>query len=256
MAVVCLAVALPGGTAAAQVDARPSIAGAAATTRVGRRKALETYGQSNTILTINAWGFNPLDSAGAANFGADDARRTCLVTDCQLLAPLSLPNGALVDAIELEGCDDSATARLGAFFLVAPLNADTAVIPPGGGVETGDASTPGCSTFASNLTPPRAIDNAEETYAVTLVFAGGAGTSARAVRIWYHLQVSPAPATATFSDVPTTHAFFRFIEALAAAGITGGCTPAPNPNFCPDAPLTRGQMAVFLSVALGLHFPN
>jgi hypothetical protein len=26
-------------------------------------------------------------------------------------------------------------------------------------------------------------------------------------------------------------------------------------NFCPDGPLTRGQMAVFLSKALGLQFP-
>ena len=25
-------------------------------------------------------------------------------------------------------------------------------------------------------------------------------------------------------------------------------------NFCPDAPLTSGQMAVFLSLGLGLHF--
>ena len=27
-------------------------------------------------------------------------------------------------------------------------------------------------------------------------------------------------------------------------------------NFCPDSPLTRRQMAVFLSKALGLHWPN
>ena len=27
-------------------------------------------------------------------------------------------------------------------------------------------------------------------------------------------------------------------------------------NYCPDANLTRGQMAVFLSKAMGLHFPN
>jgi len=42
-------------------------------------------------------------------------------------------------------------------------------------------------------------------------------------------------------------------EALYAAGITGGCG---NFNYCPDAPLTRGQMAVFLAKALGLHWPG
>jgi S-layer homology domain len=73
------------------------------------------------------------------------------------------------------------------------------------------------------------------------------------VEVWWHRTVSPAPAVATFGDVPSSDPFFQFIEALAAAGITGGCGGG---NFCPDAPLTRGQMAVFLSKALGLHFPD
>ena len=66
-------------------------------------------------------------------------------------------------------------------------------------------------------------------------------------------KVSPGPATATFTDVPTTHLFYQYIEALAAAGITSGCGGG---NFCPDAAVTRGQMAVFLAKALGLHWAN
>ena len=69
---------------------------------------------------------------------------------------------------------------------------------------------------------------------------------------WWTRQVAPAPGTATYSDVPTSHPQFRFVQALSAAGITGGCGGG---NFCPNAPLTRGQMAVFLSTALGLGFP-
>lgn len=42
------------------------------------------------------------------------------------------------------------------------------------------------------------------------------------------------------------------IEKLAAAGITRGCNPAANDRFCPDSIVTRGQMAAFLSRALGL----
>ena len=72
------------------------------------------------------------------------------------------------------------------------------------------------------------------------------------LRVYYQLQVSPAPGTATFNDVPTSHPFFQFVEALAASGITAGCGSG---NFCPDTPLTRGQMAVFLSKALGLQWP-
>ena len=68
------------------------------------------------------------------------------------------------------------------------------------------------------------------------------------------LQVSPAPVTADFNDVPTSHPFFQFIEALYHLGITAGCQGAP-PLYCPDAPLTRGQMAVFLAKGLGLQWP-
>ncbi len=42
------------------------------------------------------------------------------------------------------------------------------------------------------------------------------------------------------------------IEKLATAGITKGCNPPVNDRFCPTNPVTRGQMAAFLSRALGL----
>jgi hypothetical protein len=73
--------------------------------------------------------------------------------------------------------------------------------------------------------------------------------------ISFHRIVSPAPDMPTFNDVPVSHPFFQFIEALSASGITAGCQASP-PLYCPDAPLTRGQMAVFLAKALGLHWPN
>jgi len=73
------------------------------------------------------------------------------------------------------------------------------------------------------------------------------------VAVWYKLQVSPAPATATFNDVPTGHWAFRFIEALVSSGITAGCGGG---NYCPDQPITRAEMAVYLSAALGLDWPD
>ena len=45
--------------------------------------------------------------------------------------------------------------------------------------------------------------------------------------------------------------FEEDIERLAAAGITAGCTPEGD-RFCPDEPVTRGQMAAFLVRTLGL----
>lgn len=73
------------------------------------------------------------------------------------------------------------------------------------------------------------------------------------VEIWWKRVVSPAPATQTFNDVAPADFGYQYIEALAASGITGGCGGG---NYCPNANLTRAQMAVFLSKALGLHWPN
>lgn len=78
-------------------------------------------------------------------------------------------------------------------------------------------------------------------------------TSLRECRLTWHRSVSPAPATATFGDVPTNFAYFRAIEALAAAGVTSGCG---NGNFCPNQNLTRGEFAAFLARALGMHWPQ
>ncbi len=73
------------------------------------------------------------------------------------------------------------------------------------------------------------------------------------VTIWYRLQMSPAPASATFGDVPTGYWAFRHIEALAASGITAGCGGG---NFCPENYVKRSEMAVYLAKALGLHWPD
>jgi len=72
------------------------------------------------------------------------------------------------------------------------------------------------------------------------------------VRVVWYRDVSPPPSTPSFADVPLDHPYFKWIEALQASGITAGCSPE---NFCPNAPLTRAQMAVFLAKALGLHWP-
>lgn len=42
------------------------------------------------------------------------------------------------------------------------------------------------------------------------------------------------------------------IEAIALAGITRGCNPPANDRYCPDEPVSRGEMAAFLNRALGL----
>ena len=54
---------------------------------------------------------------------------------------------------------------------------------------------------------------------------------------------TPPPATGIFPDVPSSNFAIDWIEELAAEGITSGCGGG---NYCPDDPVTRAQMAVFL----------
>ncbi|MDJ0923647.1 MAG: peptidoglycan recognition family protein [Acidimicrobiia bacterium] len=61
----------------------------------------------------------------------------------------------------------------------------------------------------------------------------------------------PTPGGTFVDDDSTVHQ--GAIEAIADAGITRGCNPPLNTRFCPAAPVTRGQMAAFLSRALGLQ---
>ena len=55
-----------------------------------------------------------------------------------------------------------------------------------------------------------------------------------------------------FSD-DNRSVFESAIDRLATAGVTLGCNPPANTKFCPDQPVTRGQMAAFLTRALDLE---
>ncbi len=53
-------------------------------------------------------------------------------------------------------------------------------------------------------------------------------------------------------DDDDTSIFEDDIDKLATAGITRGCNPPANDNFCPDNNVTRGQMAAFIRRAAAL----
>jgi photosystem II stability/assembly factor-like uncharacterized protein len=57
---------------------------------------------------------------------------------------------------------------------------------------------------------------------------------------------------AAFNDVPGNHPFYQEISKLSARGITAGCGGG---NFCPDAVVTREQMAAFILRARGEFQP-
>jgi hypothetical protein len=65
-------------------------------------------------------------------------------------------------------------------------------------------------------------------------------------------EFNPAtPAGQRFNDVPPSNVFYNFVDRLAVLNITLGCTP-DHSMYCPNDPVTRGQMAAFLVRAFNL----
>jgi hypothetical protein len=225
--------------------------------------APQTYGTSAwNHLVIPANSFTPVDPAtGYTIAGFVDLHRTGGGSP-YFVAPLNLPSGALVESVTAFVTDNNATANIG-----VSLAASVRKVSTGHNAtwayyaETYTADSPGQAiiTRTVNVTvqpiTQLVLGEPEESSWVAWVTIQGTDNtvSFNGVRVKWRLQVKPAPLTATFNDVPTSHPFFRFVEALAASGVTAGCSGAP-PLFCPDAPITRGEMAVFLSAALGLHW--
>jgi len=57
---------------------------------------------------------------------------------------------------------------------------------------------------------------------------------------------TPPPAVGIFNDVPVSDQFAPWIEELFHRGVVAGCSAPGGPNYCPNDPVLRQQMAVFL----------
>lgn len=71
------------------------------------------------------------------------------------------------------------------------------------------------------------------------------------VFVHHRLPTSNPPNEGFFSD-DNGSVFENAIDAIARAGITSGCNPPVNDHYCPKQPVTRGEMAAFLTRALRL----
>jgi hypothetical protein len=71
----------------------------------------------------------------------------------------------------------------------------------------------------------------------------------------YGSTFNAGTATGTvFSDVPATHWAGAWIEKLYQYGISLGCASNPR-RYCPDAQVTRAEMALFLQRTFSLAGP-
>lgn len=217
----------------------------------------QSYGPGEQVLAIGAPAFQPA-ATGGSSFLSGNAYR---YGQGGYVAPLSLPDGAEISMMCLYADDPDAGS-----LVLAELDAGKM---PAGGQDPGLVVVPNSVVtadfnigFGTVCTGPMSytihttadldgngVENLFHFVNVTVMANAGLG----GVRVFWHRQVSPLPAASSFDDVTLGSQYSPFIEALKAAGITGGCQASP-PLYCPDRPITRAEMAVYMSLALGLHW--
>jgi hypothetical protein len=259
--------ALPFTVLAQNATDSPAVVSGDGSAPVKQAPTPNTFGtDAISYIEVPANAFQPWNSSQtytSANFGAGPRWVTSGGHD--LVAPLHLPSGARVTYVELDYHDTSATGNTYGSLYVCSYSGTSCTQHPTAGwgpadcfqpgfICSGVAATDGDSSWGVDVTADNIVAN-NYIKSFTLLAEPGAFDGSEAVGgmiVGYVLQVSPAPLTASFTDVPPSHPYFQFIEALAASGITTGC--GDGTNYCPTAPLTRGQMAVFLARALGLQW--
>jgi len=224
----------------------------------------QSFGTSEQTLTIGAAEFQAAGDA-VSEIGPDgylyDPESSRVY-----LAPLSLPDGALLDTMCLYANDSDPDPLKQVFVLLMG-----AKLVPGGqdpffmGLPIYAAYSDRDDGYQFSCTDPLTYTlraNADldgdgfpeaVAYYVEAIVPGDTGNvlGLGGVQILWHRQVSPPPDAPTYADVPPGSAGYDEIESLAASGITAGCRAGA---YCPDATLTRRQMAVFMAKALGLHW--
>jgi hypothetical protein len=171
---------------------------------------------------------------GTAGYGSIPAggSATCIADCYGLRASGSRPaphwDATVVETLSLPGLTKPWTLHIGDSFTDVP--ATSASYPF---IETifHRGVTGGCAagTYCSSGSTTR-----EQMAAFVLVSKEGAG---------YQPPACSPPNV--FADVPDSSPFCRFIEELARRGVVGGCGQDP-PRYCPQGPVTREQMAVFV----------
>ena len=231
--------------------------------RVSLAAEPETYGATEvSYVRVPAAAFFPIASPGGYTIDTSNYRRWAYNGEPPLAAPVSLPAGARIVSVRFEFWDVLPSGSIRVALLACPFTGECSAHPASGAgpedcrapgrICSGNAFADGWGSESVDIYPDViTVDNFAVSYYLQ-VNSSNSGLQLAGIVIGYVLQVSPSPAMPTFNDVPTSHPFFQFVEALAQSGITAGCGGG---NFCPNAPLTRGQMAVFLSKALGLQWP-
>jgi glucose/arabinose dehydrogenase len=209
----------------------------------------------DTIGTASVTVFNPAPAGGVSNARSFDINPTFLDVPASYWASSQIET--IADAGITSGCGGrrycpelAVTRAQMAVFLLRGVHGSSYMPPAASGTVFSDVPA---SAFAAAWIEQLAEEG------VTTGCGGGKYCPNASVtreqmavfllRAKHGSAYVPPAADGDFDDVPVSSPYARWIEQLAAEGITSGCGGS---NFCPTDPVTRGQMAVFLVNAFGL----
>jgi hypothetical protein len=201
------------------------------------------FASDNSVSATGVW----IDDITFASFG------TCTTVPAQAVTPFALavdtagngvyqPSETVVVAptwrnigaapIALTGTLTNHTGPAGPTYSIPDGAADYGTIAVAG---NGTCSTGGNCYSVANAATTRPITHWDTTADETVI-PPAAGTT----KTWT-LHVGDS-----FTDVPASSGFYKFIETILHKNVTGGCTAT---TYCPSLTTTREQMAVFVLVA-------
>ena len=126
------------------------------------------------------------------------------------------------------GTASNLTGPSGPTYAIPDSSADYGTVAPGATTNCYDA-TGAHDCYLMTVSGARPLPHWDATFQETL--------SDGFVKTWtMHVGDS-------FTDVPTSQQFYKYIETIFHNGITGGCGSG---TYCPTSSVTRAQMAVFL----------
>jgi|GEM_PF-957188 len=183
--------------------------------------------------------------------------------DCSVVDGMALSNTALVTSLTADpnSNNNSATA-VTAVANPTWLSPSSQPFAANGGNDIINVTRPsGCGwSAASNVGWVTFPNGNSGSGSATLTYAVGMNPNAgaRSGAITIAEKTFTVQQGAAFFDVPAPngpdpgHPFYSFIGKLSALGITSGCGAG---NFCPEANVTREQMAAFIIKAKGIFNP-
>lgn len=232
------------------------------------RTGLSSLDNDAASINYARWGtVSGVDAGTSGTLKLDDfaSQRTGYIGPLSVFADVTTANStwpyvqALYAAEITSGCTttsycpfNNVTREQMAIFLVRAIHSPTYTPPAATGVFSdvnaasfgapyieqfaADGITTGCATNPLRFCPANPVLRSQ--MAIFLL------------RAKYGANYTPPPATGTvFADVPANAFGAAWIEKLAADGISSGCG---NGNYCPDAAVTRAQMAIFITRTFNL----